>query len=137
MRKLIEEFSNASLYDFSCSERIIHAANKKYNLNLSENEFRMMAPFSGGMYEQESCGIMTAGLAVLGIMFTNNVSHTSPLLREAVLEFKTMFKQRFGSTTCKDLVETQRDDIVGCSYLIESGGELLQEVIDKYVKLLK
>ena len=137
MIKYIKEFSNTSVYDFSCSEKIIHAANKKYDLGLSDREFHMMAPFSGGMYEKEACGIMTAGLAVLGIMFTNNVSHTSPILRESVLEFKTIFKERLGSTTCGELIVTHRNDQTGCNNLIESGGEILEEVISKYVKFIK
>ncbi len=137
MRKNIIEFSNKDLYDYSCSEKIMYSANNLYKLELSQNEYKVIAPFSGGMFEKETCGIITAGLAVLGIMFTNNVAHTSPLLRDAVLEFKTIFNERLGSTVCGNLIVKYQDDITGCNDLVVVGGEILEGVIDKYVKLLK
>jgi len=133
MREIVKKYRSEK-YDYSCSETIIHAANEKYNLNLSSNEFKMMAPFSGGMYDGDVCGIVTASISVLGILLTNQVSHQSPLLKEAVLEYKERFNEINKSTICRDLVITKRKEDSGCSDFIIDASDLLVEIIDKYVK---
>ena len=87
MEQQIRKFRDKNKYDLSCSETMIYAANEKYNLGLTESHFHMMAPFSGGMYEGQTCGILTGAIAVLGILFTDHVSHNSPLLNDEVIEF--------------------------------------------------
>ena len=119
-------------YDLSCSESMIYAFNEKYNLNLTDEAFRMMAPFSGGMYEGEACGILTGALSVLGVLYTNNVSHDSELLHEIVIEFKTKFKEQFGSKECDVLKEYKRTEESGCTDFIVEGALLLDKVIQKH-----
>ena len=135
MEKRIRKYRDEKQYDLSCSEAMIYAANEKYNLGLTESHFKMMAPFSGGMYDGDTCGVVSGAIAVLGLVFTNNVSHNSPLLKEAVLEYKASFEELLGSRVCNTLLETQRDDIEGCNTIILDGGKLLEEVIEKYSKL--
>jgi len=135
MEKLIAKYRDEALYDLSCSEAIIYAANEKYDLGLTESHFKMMAPFSGGMYEGEICGVVTGAIAVLGIIYTDKVSHNSPVLKEIVIEYKTRFKELLGSRICDTLMETQRDEINGCNSIIVQGGMLLQEIIVKYDKV--
>lgn len=132
MEKLIRKYRDGTQYDLSCSETMIYAANEKYDLGLTESHFKMMAPFSGGMYEGETCGVVTGAIAVLGIIYTDHVSHNSPLLKEAVIEYKARFTELLGSSICNILIETQRDDITGCDNIISQGGILLEEVISKY-----
>jgi C_GCAxxG_C_C family probable redox protein len=134
MEQFIRKYRNQKNHDLSCSETIVYAANEKFNLGLLESHFKMMAPFSGGMYEKETCGVVTGAIAVLGILFTNSNSHNSPLLQEAVIEYKTRFNTVFGSRVCETLLETQRDETLGCDDLIVQGGKLLDEVIVKYTK---
>lgn len=134
MKKTILKYRDKAKYDFSCSETILHAANEYYHLNLSDDAFKMMAPFSGGMLEGEVCGILTGAIAVLGILFTEEVAHTSSTLRSAVLEYKQLFKERFGSQTCLTLVQTKRDHISGCTDFVVEGAMLLEEVISRYGK---
>ena len=119
-------------YDLSCSESMLYAFNEKYNLNVSKESYRMMAPFSGGMYEGETCGILTGGLAVLGIMFTNNVSHDSELLHEVVLDFKNQFLTTFQSKECNMLKAYKKTEANGCTDFIIEGALLLDEVIQKW-----
>lgn len=129
MREILEKYSDTNYYDLSCSEKIIRSANEFYKLGLTDNAFKMMAPFSGGMYEGEACGIMTASISVLGILYTDGVSHTSPVLREAVVLFKQKFRSVFGSTMCDTIVATKRDEVTGCTNLIIEGGILLEATI--------
>lgn len=134
MKELILKYRDKNKYDLSCSETILKASNDYYDLKLNDSAFKMMAPFSGGMYEGEACGIMTGAIAVLGILFTEGVSHTSTILRDAVLEYKSEFNSRFGSKQCNILIGTKRDEITGCSDFIIEGAELLVEIAKKYDK---
>ena len=113
---------------------MIYAANEKYNLGLDSSHFKMMAPFSGGMYEKDMCGIVTGAIAVLGIVFTEGDSSNSPVLKQAVIEYKTKFQAMLGSTICETLYETQRYEVTGCDPLIVRGGILLEEVIENNIK---
>lgn len=119
-------------YDYSCSETILRAANDCYNLHLEESHFRMMAPFSGGLFEKELCGIVSASISVLGILFTNHVAHDSILLQEAVIEYKKRFKEQFSSMDCSLLMDRHRHPETGCTDLIIEGGSLLHEIVTLY-----
>ena len=129
MIELIMKYRNKDNYDYSCSETILRAADEYYNLNLSDNEFKMVAPFSGGMFEGDLCGIVSAAVCVLGILFTDGVAHTSPVLIEAVKKYKGLFYTNFDSITCNELVQEYRDELNGCTDLIVKGAVLLDEVV--------
>lgn len=133
MRDVVLKYQNKELYDYSCSETMIIAANDFYNLNLSEDTFKMMAPFSGGMLEGETCGVITGAISVLGILFTTGVAHTSEKLYEAVLDYKTEFSKRFGSKECIQLKEFEMQQ-EGCTDLVVEGALLLDEIVKKYGK---
>lgn len=133
MKKIISKYKGP-VYDYSCSEAILHAANEKYNLYLDENCFKMVAPFSGGLLTEDICGILTASITVLGLIFTNKVAHQSPLLKEATVEYIKMFKEELNSTNCFTLKSMYRDDFVGCKSIIIQGAEILEKVIEKYEK---
>lgn len=135
MKNTTKKYKESIELDLSCSEAILYAANEKYNLNLTEREFHMLAPFSGGMYEGDTCGIVTASISVLGILLTDGVSHKSPLLREAVIEYKDKFRERYQDVHCAELIKSYRSENTGCNDLIINASELLEEVIEKYVKL--
>ena len=133
MRDVILKYRNKEIYDYSCSETMIISANEYYNLNLSNDSFKMMAPFSGGMLEGETCGVLTGAISVLGIIFTTGVAHTSETLYEAVLEYKTEFEKRFGSKECSKLKEFEMQQ-EGCTDLVVEGAVLLNEIVKKYGK---
>lgn len=133
MKELVEKYRDINQYDLSCSEAIIYAANDKYNLNLSKDALKMMAPFSGGMYEKDTCGIITGSLSVLGIMLTDKNSHNSPILQEAVLEYKKQFREVYDQTDCEYLYSIHRKEFSGCNSLITKGGVILENVINKYL----
>ncbi|MBN2605388.1 MAG: C_GCAxxG_C_C family protein [Bacilli bacterium] len=137
MEKEIKKYQNKEIFDYSCSETIIHAANDYYKLNLTDDAFKMMAPFSGGMYEKDVCGIISACISVLGILFTKTNSHNSPLLKEATLELRHAFLHEFGHLDCQVISDTKRDPVFGCRDLIIQGGLILEKIVDKYQKIEK
>ena len=130
MKEYITKYRDKTTYDLSCSEALIRAANEKYDLGLGETEFKMMAPFSGGLQERDICGVVTAASSVLGILYTTDVAHTSPVMQEAVKLYKMKFRETFHSQECHWLIETDRDANAGCDSLIVKGAMLLEEVIE-------
>jgi C_GCAxxG_C_C family probable redox protein len=137
MEKEIKKYQNKEKYDFSCSETILYAANDYYNLHLSSDAFKMMAPFSGGMYDKDVCGIISACISVLGILFTKENSHNSPLLKEATISLRKAFVDAFGNTNCQILTNTKRDPLLGCKNIIVQGGIILRDVVAKYQEIEK
>ncbi|XMB86887.1 C-GCAxxG-C-C family (seleno)protein [Mycoplasmatota bacterium WC44] len=131
MKNLIKKYKSNE-YDLSCSEAVLYAANEKWDLNLSNECFKMVAPYSGGMLTEDTCGILTASLAVIGLIFTETVAHQSPLMVEVSREYVERFKQELKSTNCGILKENFRDEVVGCTNIIIKGGMLLEEVVSKY-----
>ncbi len=134
MQKALRKYWDKTNYNLSCSETVLYAANEVYNLGLNENSFKMMAPFSGGMFEGETCGVVTGGIAVIGILFTKNSKADSPEMIAATKEFKQRFLDELKSRDCTPLKEMYEDPSCGCGNLIYAGGKILEEVIVKYTK---
>ncbi len=130
MKKLIEKYKREC--DCSCSEAILRSADEYYKLNLSEQCFKMVAPFSGGMLIGDTCGILTAGMTVLGIVFTGKCAHQTPMLREVTADFIDQFNKLNGTDNCLILKDKYAIKGIGCLNLIISGAELLEQIITKY-----
>ena len=131
MQQELRKYWNKENYSYSCSETMLHAANEFYDLGLEEDSFKMMAPFSGGMFEGETCGALTGAISVLGILLVNNNKADSPEMIEATKEFKQRFYNEIGSKDCTPLKEKFNDD---CGEIIYMSGKILEEVITKYRK---
>ena len=133
MQKELRKYWNKENYNLSCSETMIYAANEFYNLLLDEKAFKMMSGFSGGMFEGETCGVVTGGIAVISILLTKENKANSPELKDAIVEFKQRFKNELKSQDCLPLKDLYADEITGCGSLIYAGGKILEEVIAKYM----
>lgn len=127
----IEKFSDKTIYDLSCSETVLSAANEYYNLNLDQKSLHMMAPFSGGMMIEESCGALTASISVLGILFTDQYAHNSELLKLLVNEFFENFYQEMNSFNCKNLKDNYRTEENGCIDVIRTAAIVLDAIVTR------
>jgi C_GCAxxG_C_C family probable redox protein len=134
MEQVLRKYWDKSKYNLSCSETMLHAANEYYNLGLDEKTFKIMAPFSGGMFEGETCGVVTGGISVIGVLLTKDNKANSPQMIQATKEFKQRFKDELKSRDCTPLKAIYEDESVGCGNLIYAGGKILAEVIAKYQK---
>ncbi|MCT4605457.1 MAG: C-GCAxxG-C-C family protein [Marinisporobacter sp.] len=135
--EIMKKYRDPNKYDLSCSETIVYAANEAYDLKLDEKVFRAMAPFSGGMWIEEVCGAISGALAVLGILFTNNVAHESDYLKKLTLEFFEKFHKKLGSINCTQLKDMHRTEDAGCNKVIYVAGEILDEIIIREWKIKK
>lgn len=134
MENELRKFWNKKNYNLSCSEAMLHAANEFYNLGLSDESFKMMGPFSGGMFVGGTCGVVTGGLSVIGLVLTKNNKADSPEMIAATKEYQQRFIDELEAKDCTPLKVLYEEDAIGCGNLIYAGGKILTEVIAKYQK---
>lgn len=122
----------AEEYDLNCAECIVYAANEEYALNLPEEALKVVSGFGGGMATGDVCGVITGAIAVIGIMFTEVSGHKSPKVRAMTREFIKNFKEKMEFIKCVDL-NRKYTDRVGrkCSLMIETGADILEDIIKK------
>ena len=118
-------------FDLNCAECILYAANEEYNLWLSKESLKIMASFGGGMGIGSTCGAATGALAVIGVMFTNERGHESPIVRELSAEFMKQFHSKFGSLNCTDIKGSINSDEKTCTEMIRVSSSILEDIINR------
>lgn len=130
MHEAIRKFKKPE-YDLSCSEATIHAANEVYQLDLDDKSLKMMAGFSGGLMSEDLCGVISASVAVLSVMFTNQVAHQSPQLKTLITEYLSRVDHAFGSRLCLDIKRDHRDHVLNsCNDVVFKNAGILADVIE-------
>jgi C_GCAxxG_C_C family probable redox protein len=127
----VKKYYDAKTYDLNCAETIMYAVNEEYNLNLSVDTYKSVAAFGGGMGIEGVCGALTGALAALGILYTDEKAHQSPLVKELSIEFITSFEQELKCSNCRELKEKHRNEEIRCEIIVEKTAEILQEIIKK------
>lgn len=116
----------------NCAEAMMHAANEMYQLRLSPDTLRSMAGFGGGMTIEETCGALTGGVAVLGIVLLKNEHRDSDYLKERIQTLFSQYEAMMGSINCKALKDQYREeDPVKCRLVVEEAGDLLEALLEK------
>lgn len=118
-------------YDYNCAETILYAADEAYNMNLSKETFKVMAPFGGGLGVEDICGALSGAAAVIGLLFTNERGHESPKVRELTVKLVESFRSKLGTYNCRTLKEEYKTEAERCSTMIAVAAETLEEIIDK------
>ena len=124
-----------SEYDLNCSEVMIYAASDEYNMNLKSETFKAMSPFGGGMGIESTCGAITGSLAVIGILFTNKSAHEGSRVKTLCQEFFKKFKEKLSTDNCTILKEKYKNQDIGCSIMIETATEILDEIVIRELKI--
>ncbi len=116
----------------NCSETMLYFGNEFYNLNLNEFALKSMSGFGGGMFEEDVCGVVTGGIAVISMVLTNQTAYQTPNLSQAIIEFKKRIKDAFSSIDCRAIKPIHRDENFGCDQVIIKGLDILIETISLY-----
>lgn len=114
---------------FNCSEKMVRGAAIAYGLDLSEDALRLMSGFGGGMGLGETCGTISGAVAVLSFLLVRENAHSSPELKPATQEFITLFQDRLGSTTCRELRPRYRTKESGCDFIIITAAGILDDMV--------
>ncbi len=129
-KQLILDFQNKDKYDLCCSESIFYASAKYYDLDYNESTYKVAAAFCGGNLMEDTCGLLTASIAVIATIFVKENSHNSEEMKAHIVEFTNKFNMKFSSKNCKLLKNIYRSEEFGCKNLIVESFILLTSFID-------
>ena len=78
---------------YNCSETLLHACNETYQLDISEEDMKMMAGFGGGMFIGSTCGALVGSIAALSKMVCKTKAHEMlpelrPLIQRTIRQFR-------------------------------------------------
>ena len=118
--------------EFNCAEKVINGANDAHNLGLDEDSKRLFAAFGGGLAIGDTCGVVCSSLGVISRLFVADTARKSELLKLIICDFLKRFKEKTGSLKCVDLKKEYAANGRKCAYILESAGEILDQIIEKY-----
>ena len=98
-----EKIDELSKKGYNCSQTILCYFSEELGLD-EETALKISCPFEMGMYESGQCGALTAGYMVLGLKYGSTDFDRRIELAKKTLAFKNEFKEKMGSTNCKELL---------------------------------
>lgn len=98
-----EKIDELSKKGYNCSQTILCYFSEELGLD-EETALKISCPFEMGMYESGQCGAVTAGYMVLGLKYGSTDFDRRIELAKKTLAFKNEFKEKMGSTNCKELL---------------------------------
>jgi C_GCAxxG_C_C family probable redox protein len=120
---------------YSCSEAVLLTYGPQFGLDQAL-AFKIASGFGGGMgLMGETCGAVTAAYMVIGLKYCANIvkgSYSREFTYESVANFAALFKERHGSTYCRDLIgEIDMSTIEGRKHIREKGrvSEIVSDAI--------
>lgn len=98
-----------NVYDFymekkySCSETLLLACDKTFQLHLPEGSMKLLSGFSGGMYTGNICGALAGCTAALSVMLVETCAHETKILPQAERLLVSNFRKYLGDTQCPQI----------------------------------
>ena len=130
--EVIKYYNPSYNRNYSCSEAMIRAADDYYHLNLPEELFYSVGPFSGGAQHDEMCGGISSAMSVLGILYSvNGHAHDSDLMRKMTLDLITRFEERFSGIHCRYLKQNYYVQGIKCQNVLAVCADILEELISE------
>lgn len=118
--------------NYNCAESMIRAANDYYNLGLHDRDMIMLGVYGAGIQTGNTCGAVLAAASVLSMKYVEAKAHESTEIKPVTQKLMRAFKERFGSTLCKDIKPQFFDPQVRCLHTIENACDILETVIAEY-----
>lgn len=120
------------LYHYNCAQSILHGSNDYYDLQLDPKALKMIVPFGGGMYTENTCGMLTGGIAIIGILFAEEMPTQNLKMKEITRYWTEEFECEFKSLNCSLIKEINLQPDERCAPLILKAADILEGVIEKY-----
>ncbi|MDD3712286.1 MAG: C-GCAxxG-C-C family protein [Candidatus Izemoplasmatales bacterium] len=111
--------------NFNCAETILLLSIEEYDLQVKKDQARILKGFGGGMYMERTCGVVTGGIAVLSLLYDGE--H----LKNKVIKYQDLVKERFQSLDCEKIKTTHRENDVRCAGVINDAYTILKSIINK------
>ncbi len=118
--------------NYNCAETIIRAANEYYGLDLHDRDMIMVAGFGGGIQSGSVCGAVLSAVSVLSMKYVEKYAHTSEDIHPVTMMLLRKFKEKYGSTLCRDIKPQSFKPEYRCQKTIETACDILEETLKEY-----
>lgn len=115
----------------NCAHAVFYAVAEDFNIELTEQTKKVVAPFGGGMGAGCTCGALTGAVAAIGLVIDSKES----FYKEIRVDLLKQFKDRFQSFECVELTPKYKKEVFNtkkCFEIVEGTLEILDELFDKY-----
>ena len=120
------------LYHYNCAQAILYGANDYYNLNLDSKALKLITAFGAGMCTGNTCGMLSGGVAVIGLLFAEDMPTRNLKMKEVTGYWIEQFEQEFQNINCSHIKAINVKENEGCRNLILRAADLLERIIEKY-----
>ncbi len=130
----------------ACSQAVFSQYCELFGLDRTQ-ALKIASGFGAGMQMAQTCGALTGAYMVLGLRFGTEACGTSEgrkEVHEAIVEFTRKFRERNGTTDCRDLLGCDISTAEGsrrakeqklfttvCPRFVKDVSELLNEIIER------
>ena len=118
--------------NYNCAECIIRAANDVYELGLHDHDMKLMGVYGAGIQCGNTCGAVLATAAVLSMKYVEAKAHESADIKPVTVLLLRKFKERYGSTLCKDIKPQSFKPEYRCKMTVETAIDILEATIAEY-----
>ncbi|MFZ7133711.1 MAG: C-GCAxxG-C-C family protein [Eubacteriales bacterium] len=120
-----------ALYHYNCAETMLYACNDYYNLKIDPKTLKGIIPFGSGFCCEKTCGILSAGIFVLGLMYSEEKPSLNEKVKEATKKWVIAFEKEFGDLNCDKIKEKHRHEIEKCIPVSLRAAEIFEEVMNQ------
>lgn len=128
----LQHGNQRELYHYNCAQAILYGANDYYSIGLDPKALKMIIPFGGGMCTENTCGMLTGGIAAIGVLFAEDMPTQNLKLKEVTRLWIEQFESEFKETNCSLIKGINLKENEGCANLILRAADVLERVIEKY-----
>ena len=117
--------------DYNCAEAILRCIDEEYGIGLTEDDFKLVSAFGGGMGVGTVCGAISGSLMVLGLLYSGKLEKETALKADITIPFLKKVKKKQGSLNCRynKAHYAIREPVFDCSAVILSLAECLDETV--------
>lgn len=123
--------------NYNCAETIIHAGNDYYELGLHDRDMKMLGAYGAGVQCGNTCGAILAGASILSMKYIEAKAHESDDIRPVTQAMIKAFKEKYGSTLCRDIKPQSFRPEYRCLKTVETACDIIEQVIEDYEKRAK
>lgn len=88
---------------FACSESVCRALANIYDLQLSEEVYKVISVFAGGAIDDGRCGIIEAGLLIGSLLHDSGRISENISLENMSIAMHRVFEEKYDGYECKDI----------------------------------
>jgi len=118
--------------NYNCAETILRAGNEYYNLGLGDRDMILVGAYGAGIQCGNTCGAVLSGAAILSMKYVEAKAHESEDIKPVTVKLIRKFKEKYGSTLCKDIKPQSFKPEYRCLKTVEAACDFIEETIAEY-----